>query len=80
MIGLLKATLRFDGKGGRQFRPYGRTFANGEMTHYLPDHCYAIKVPPTWRDLYASGKKLLRQGLIAAEVPARLGIRTERWQ
>ena len=80
MIGLLKAALRFDGSGGRQFRPYGRTFANGEITHYLRDHGYAIKVPPTWRDLYASGQKLLRQGVDAAEVPGRLGIRTERWR
>lgn len=80
MIGLLKAALRFDGSGGRQFRPYGRTFANGEITHYLRDHGYAIKVPPTWRDLYASGQKLLRQGLEAAEVPGRLGIREERWR
>ena len=80
MIGLLKAALRFDGSGGRQFRPYGRTFANGEITHYLRDHGYAIKVPPTWRDLYASGQKLLRQGVDAAEVPERLGIRAERWQ
>ena len=80
MIGLLKAALRFDGSGGRQFRPYGRTFANGEITHYLRDHGYAIKVPPTWRDLYASGQKLLRQGVEAAEVPARLGIRAERWR
>ena len=63
MIGLLKAALRFDGSGGRQFRPYGRTFANGEITHYLRDHGYAIKVPPSWRDLYASGQKLLRQGV-----------------
>jgi len=37
-------------------------------------------VPPTWRDLYASGQKLLRQGVDAAEVPRRLGIRAERWQ
>ena len=80
MIGLLKAALRFDGSGGRQFRPYGRTFANGEITHYLRDHGYAIKVPPTWRDLYASGQKLLRQGVEADEVPGRLGIRAERWR
>ena len=80
MIGLLKAALRFDGSSGRQFRPYGRTFANGEITHYLRDHGYAIKVPPTWRDLYASGQKLLRQGVDAAEVAGRLGIRAERWQ
>jgi len=80
MIGLIKAALRFDGSGGRQFRPYGRTFANGEITHYLRDHGYAIKVPPTWRDLYASGQKLLRQGVEAREVPGRLGIGVERWQ
>jgi RNA polymerase sigma-B factor len=80
MIGLLKAALRFDGSGGRQFRPYGRTFANGEITHYLRDHGYAIKVPPTWRDLYASGQKLLRQGVEPEEVPGRLGIRAERWR
>ncbi len=80
MIGLLKAAQRFDGKGGRQFRPYGRTFANGEITHYLRDHGYAIKVPPTWRDLYASGQKLLRQGVEAAEVPGRLRIESERWR
>ena len=80
MIGMLKAALRFDGSGGRQFRPYGRTFANGEITHYLRDHGYAIKVPPSWRDLYASGQKLLRNGVDAAEVPGRLGIRAERWQ
>jgi len=80
MIGLLKAALRFDGSGGRQFRPYGRTFANGEITHYLRDHGYAIKVPPTWRDLYASGQKLLRNGVDAGEVPGRLGIRADRWR
>ena len=57
-----------------------KTFANGEITHYLRDHGYAIKVPPTWRDLYASGQKLLRQGVDAAEVPGRLGIRAERWE
>jgi hypothetical protein len=80
MIGLLKAALRFDGSGGRQFRPYGRTFANGEITHYLRDHGYAIKVPPTGRGLlHASGKKLLRQGVDAAGVLGRLGIRSTRW-
>ena len=56
------------------------TFANGEITHYLRDHGYAIKVSPTRRDLYASGQKLLRQGVEAAEVPGRLGIRAERWE
>ena len=80
MIGLLKAALRFDGSGGCQFRLYGRTFANGEITHYLRNHGYAFKVPPTWRDLYSSGQKLPRQGVEAAEVPGMLGIRAERWR
>ena len=80
MIVLLTVDLRFGGSDGHQFRPYGCTSANGEITHYLRDHGYAIKVPPTWRDLYASGQKLLRQGVDAAEVPGRLGIRGERWQ
>ena len=79
MIGLLKAALRFDGSGGRQFRHYGRTFDIGEITHYLRDYGYAIKVSPIWRELYASGQKLLTQG-VGAEVPGRLGIRAERWR
>lgn len=80
VIGLLKAAARFDGSGGRSFRPYARTYANGEITHYLPDHGFAIKVPPSWRDLYASGQKLLREGLPPDAVPQRLGITAERWR
>jgi len=55
MIALLEAELRFDSSCASPFGPTGRTFANGEITHYLRDHGYAIKVPPTWLDLYASG-------------------------
>jgi DNA-directed RNA polymerase specialized sigma subunit len=80
VIGLIKAAARFNGTGGRPFRPYARTYANGEITHYLRDHGFAIKVPPSWRDLYASGQKLLREGLPPHAVPQRLGITTERWR
>ncbi|MCP9915337.1 sigma factor [Cyanobium sp. ATX 6F1] len=80
VIGLLKAAARFDGTGGRSFRPYARTYANGEITHYLRDHGFAIKVPPSWRDLYASGQKLLREGQPPHAVPQRLGITAERWR
>ena len=80
VIGLLKAAARFDGTGGRSFRPYARTYANGEITHYLRDHGFAIKVPPSWRDLYASGQKLLREGLAPHAVPETLGITIERWR
>ena len=80
IIGLLKAAERFNPAGGRPFRPYGRTYANGEIMHYLRDSGFAIKVPPTWRDLHASGQKLLRQGTAPAQVPQKLGISAERWQ
>jgi RNA polymerase sigma factor (sigma-70 family) len=80
VIGLLKAAARFDGTGGRSFRPYARTYANGEITHYLRDHGFAIKVPPSWRDLYASGQKLLREGQPPHAVPEQLGITDERWR
>jgi hypothetical protein len=37
-------------------------------------------VPPSWRDLYASGQKLLREGLPPHAIPERLGITGERWR
>ena len=80
IIGLLKAAERYNPSGGRPFRPYARTYANGEIIHFLRDSGFAIKVPPTWRDLHASGQKLLRQGLSPGQLPQRLGITAERWQ
>ena len=80
IIGLLKAAQRFDPSGSRPFRPYARTYANGEVIHYLRDSGFAIKVPPSWRDLYASGQKLLRNGAPMSQVPQRLGVTAERWQ
>jgi hypothetical protein len=50
------------------------------ITLYLSDHGFAIKVPPSWRDLYASGQKLLREGLPPHAIPERLGITSERWR
>jgi DNA-directed RNA polymerase specialized sigma subunit len=80
IIGLLKAAERYSPAGGRPFRPYARTYANGEVIHYLRDSGFAIKVPPTWRDQFASAQKLLRQGIPPAELPQRLGITADRWR
>jgi len=79
ILGLLKAAARYKPSGGRPFRPYARTFAKGEVIHYLRDSGFAIKVPPTWRDQHASGQKLLRQGLPPSQIPGRLGVTPERW-
>jgi hypothetical protein len=37
-------------------------------------------VPPSWRDLSASGQKLLWEGLPPHAVPDRLAITAERWR
>lgn len=79
MLGILQAARRFSPERG-PFRPYARTYANGEVYHYLRDTGFLIKVPASWRELHARGQKLLRLGTAAVEVPERLGICAERWR
>ncbi|MFU8885462.1 MAG: sigma-70 family RNA polymerase sigma factor [Cyanobacteriota bacterium] len=79
MLGILQAARRFSPERGA-FRPYARTYANGEVYHYLRDKGFLIKVPASWRELHARGQKLLRLGTAPAEVPERLGVSAERWR
>jgi len=79
MLGIIQAARRYSPERG-SFRPYARTYANGEVYHYLRDKGFLIKVPASWRELYARGQKLLRLGIAATEVPERLGISTKRWR
>ena len=78
MIGLIKAARRYDPSRG-PFRPYGRTYANGEITHFLRDNGFLLKVPPTWRELHARGQRLLASGVGVGEMLERLGISSEQW-
>ncbi len=78
MLGIIQAARRFSPERGA-FRPYARTYANGEVYHYLRDKGFLIKVPASWRELYARGQKLLRLGTVAAEIPEILGVREDRW-
>ncbi len=78
MIGLIKAARRYDPSRG-SFRPYGRTYANGEITHFLRDNGFLLKVPPTWRELHARGQRLLTSGVGVTETLERLGISRELW-
>ncbi len=78
MLGILQAARRFSPERG-SFRPYARTYANGEVYHYLRDKGFLIKVPASWRELYARGQKLLRLGNSAGELCERLGVSPERW-
>ena len=78
MIGLIKAARRYDPSRG-PFRPYGRTYANGEITHFLRDNGFLVKVPPTWRETYARGQRLLGSGVGVAEMLRRLGVSMEQW-
>jgi DNA-directed RNA polymerase sigma subunit (sigma70/sigma32) len=78
MIGLIKAARRYDPSRG-PFRPYGRTYANGEITHFLRDNGFLLKVPPTWREIHARGQRLLGYGASVVVMTERLGIRRELW-
>jgi DNA-directed RNA polymerase sigma subunit (sigma70/sigma32) len=78
MIGLIKAARRYDPSRG-PFRPYGRTYANGEITHFLRDNGFLLKVPPTWRELHARGQRLLTSGVCLREMLERVGISSEQW-
>jgi RNA polymerase sigma factor (sigma-70 family) len=79
MIGLIKAARRYDPSRG-PFRPYGRTYANGEITHFLRDNGFLLKVPPTWRELHARGQRLLTSGVGMEEMLERIGINREQWE
>jgi DNA-directed RNA polymerase specialized sigma subunit len=79
MLGILQAARRFSPERG-SFRPYARTYANGEVYHYLRDKGFLIKVPASWRELHARGQKLLRLGTPVVEVPELLGVGAERWR
>jgi len=78
MIGLIKAARRYDPSRG-PFRPYGRTYANGEITHFLRDSGFLLKVPPTWREIHAQGQRLLTLGVGVGEMLDRLGINSGHW-
>ncbi len=78
MIGILQAARRYSQERG-SFRPYARTYANGEVYHYLRDKGFLIKVPASWRELHARGQKLLRLGTPIEELPERMRVSRERW-
>jgi DNA-directed RNA polymerase specialized sigma subunit len=78
MLGILQAARRYSPERG-SFRPFARTYANGEVYHYLRDKGFLIKVPASWRELHARGQKLLRLGKDFPETIKSLGIKEERW-
>jgi DNA-directed RNA polymerase sigma subunit (sigma70/sigma32) len=78
MIGLIKAARRYDPSRG-PFRPYGRTYANGEITHFLRDNGFLLKVPPTWREIHARGQRLLTSGIGVEEMLERIRISRAQW-
>ena len=79
MLGIIQAARRYSPERG-SFRPYARTYSNGEVYHYLRDKGFLIKVPTSWRELYARGQKLLRLGMPVGELPDNLGVNRMRWE
>lgn len=79
MLGIIQASRRYE-PGRGPFRPFARTYANGEVFHYLRDKGFLIKVPASWREIHARGARLLRHGVHLVDLPKHLGIKTEQWE
>jgi hypothetical protein len=48
------------------------------VNHYLRDKGFLIKVPASWRELYASGQKLFRLGVACSEA-CKAACVSRRW-
>ena len=79
MLGIIQASRRYLSERGT-FRAYARNYANGEVYHYLRDNGFLIKVPASWRELYARGQKLLRLGTPPGKLPEQLRVSQQRWR
>jgi DNA-directed RNA polymerase specialized sigma subunit len=79
MVGIILAARRYLPERG-PFRPFARRYANGEVHHFLRDRGFLIKVPPSWRELHARGRKLQGAGVPRELVPQRLGVKQSRWE
>ncbi len=79
MLGIIQASRRYMPEQG-DFRKYARTYANGEVYHFLRDKGFPIKVPPSWREKYSKGKKLLEKGRTLESTIHSLGVSMSRWQ
>ncbi|MEB3317837.1 MAG: sigma factor [Cyanobacteriota bacterium] len=79
MVGIILAARRYVPERGG-FRPFARRYANGEVHHFLRDRGFLIKVPPSWRELHARGKKLQGAGVTSEAVAQRLGVDERRWE
>lgn len=79
MLGILQASRRYTSVRG-SFRAYARTYANGEVYHFLREKGFLLKVSPRWRELHARGQKLLRHGVAPQQVPAALKITKDQWE
>jgi DNA-directed RNA polymerase specialized sigma subunit len=78
MLGIILAARRYAPERGG-FRPFARRYANGEVLHFLRDRGFLIKVPPSWRELHARGRKLQGAGVARDAVARRLGVDESRW-
>jgi DNA-directed RNA polymerase specialized sigma subunit len=78
MLGIIQAARRYSQKRG-SFWPYARTYGSVEVYHYLREKGFLIKMPASWRELYARGQKLVRRGTVVDDLPAALGVAPKRW-
>ena len=79
MVGIILAARRYTPDRGN-FRPFARRYTNEEVHYFLHDRGFLIKVPPSWRELHARGRKLQGAGVAREAVARRLGVDERRWE
>jgi len=79
MVGIILAARRHTPDRGN-FRPFARRYANEEVHYFLRDRGFLIKVPPSWRELKARGRKLQGAGVAHEAVARQLGEDERRWE
>jgi DNA-directed RNA polymerase specialized sigma subunit len=73
MLGIIQASRRYDPKRG-SFRAFARTYANGEVYHFLRDKGFMLRLPAAWRELHARYRSMNTEGASIDEIARRLGI------
>lgn len=85
MLGLLKATEKFNPMTGVAFSSFALPYIRGEILHHLRDHGSNVKVPRRMREANASANKIQRRWVAATgkapteeQIAAEMGISPQK--
>jgi RNA polymerase sigma-B factor len=84
-IGLVKAVERFDPRQNLKLSTLAARWIRGEILHYLRDKGSTVRIPNSFRELYAKARRYQAQRecveyLQAYQVATHLGITEDEWR